>query len=176
MIRVDTGETGHQALSAAMQDKPHAFDPAAKPEYFETVLRRRIFAFLVDASIVLALSLALYVAVLILGVVTLGVAWLLLGLVFPAVALGYNAITLGQPQSATIGMRIFELEMRTWYGAPCYALLGAFHALLFYISIMIFTPFVLLLTIFNGRKRTLHDFFAGTIVVNTESKARALRG
>lgn len=176
MIRTDINNTGTESYSLGIDEKPHAFDPAAKPDFFETVIRRRIFAFLIDVTIVLALSTALYVVVFFLGIVTLGLAWLLFGLVVPTVALGYNAYTLGQPQSATIGMRVMELEMRTWYGAPCYPLLGAFHALLFWISVTVFTPFVLLLALFNGRKRTLHDFFAGTIVVNAKSKVQATRG
>ena len=176
MIRVDTGNSGPESLSLAANDKPHAYDPAAQPEYFETVLRRRMMAFVIDAIIIVSLTAALYVVVFLLGIVTLGLAWLLLGLVFPVVALSYSAFTLGQPQSATVGMRVFELEMRTWYGAPCYALLGAFHALLFWITVAVFTPIILLLALFNGRKRTLHDFLAGTVVVNAESMARALRG
>ena len=176
MIQADSGHSGTDPLPLAAEGKPHAFDPAAQPEYFDTVLRRRIFAFLVDASIVFCLTAGLYVLFFFLGFLTLGLAWLAFGLIFPAVALGYSAYTLSQPPSATIGMRLMELEMRTWYGAPCYALLGAIHALLFYFLATLLTPFVLLLALFNGRKRTLHDFLVGTIVVNTESKAQALRG
>ena len=51
-----------------------------------------------------------------LGVLTLGLAWLLFGLIFPAVGLGYNALTIGGPNSATIGQRMMGLEWRTWYG------------------------------------------------------------
>jgi len=32
---------------------------------------------------------------------------------------------LGGPHSATIGMRVMDLELRTWSGAPGYFLLGA---------------------------------------------------
>jgi uncharacterized RDD family membrane protein YckC len=65
--------------------------------------------------------------------------------------------------------------MRTWYGAPMYALLAAFHAVLFYVSVTIFTPFVLLLAPFNSRKRCLHDFIAGTVVINSDARAKSYR-
>ncbi len=40
-------------------------------------------------------------------------------------ALFYYGTTLGGPRSATIGMRALDIEMRTWYGAPAYFVLGA---------------------------------------------------
>jgi len=32
-------------------------------------------------------------------------------------------------------MRIMDLEMRTWYGAPAYFVLGAMHAVVFWVSV-----------------------------------------
>jgi len=156
-------------------DKPHAYDPVRQREYFEGVLSRRVIAFVIDLTIILALTLAAYVFLFIAGIFTLGLTWLLLGVAFPIVALSYNAYTLSRPQSATIGMRVTDLQMRTWYGAPMYALLAAFHAILFYVSVTFLTPFILLLAPFNGRKRCLHDYFAGTVVINTDARAKAYR-
>lgn len=156
-------------------DKPHAYDPVNQREYFEGVLSRRIIAFVIDFAIILLLTLAAYVFLLLAGIFTLGLTWLLIGAAFPIVALTYNAYTLSRPQSATIGMRATDLQMRTWYGAPMYAVLAAFHAILFYVSVTFLTPFILLLAPFNGRKRCLHDYFAGTVVINTDSRARAYR-
>ena len=42
-------------------------------------------------------------------------------------ALIYYGATLGGPHSATLGMRVMDLELRTWYGAPGYFVLGACH-------------------------------------------------
>ena len=56
------------------------------------------------------------------GIVTLGLGFLFYALLPPAVvmwALVYYGLTFGSPSSATIGMRVMDLEMRTWYGAPC---------------------------------------------------------
>jgi uncharacterized RDD family membrane protein YckC len=66
--------------------------------------------------------------------------------------------------------------MRTWYGAPCYFVLGAVHAVAFYISVSVLTPFVLLVGLFNQRHRLLHDIVLGTVVINSPARAAALRG
>ncbi|MEC9367401.1 MAG: RDD family protein [Pseudomonadota bacterium] len=155
-------------------DKPHAWDPSAQPQFFEGVLGRRMVAFLIDVAIIFTLSVIAFIVLLVAGILTFGLTWLLLGVTFPAVALGYNAWTLSRAESATIGMRMVGLEMRTWYGGRMYALLAAFHALLFYFSVTFLTPFVLLIALFNERKRCLHDFFAGTVIINNEDRARTL--
>jgi uncharacterized RDD family membrane protein YckC len=64
-------------------------------------------------------------------------------------------------------MRMLDLEMRTWYGAPSYFVLGAMHAVLFWISVSVLSPLILLVGLFNGRRRLLHDIVLGTVIVNT---------
>jgi uncharacterized RDD family membrane protein YckC len=108
------------------------------------------------------------------GVVTLGLGWALFWLVSPASviwALIYYGATLGGPHSATVGMRVMDLELRTWYGAPSYFVLGAMHAAMFWISVSFLTPLVLLVGLFNGRRRLLHDILTGTIVINSSVRA-----
>ena len=155
--------------------RSHAYDPVSKPEYFEDLLGRRMMAFLLDVIIVSFLFFAAVSLIFILGFVTFGLAWLMFGIVFPVVALGYSAWTMSRRATATVGMRMFDLEIRTWYGAPMTGLLGAFHTLLFYFSVSILTPFVLLLALFDGRKRCLHDMLMGTVIINNEVRAASLR-
>ena len=149
---------------------PHAFDPWLQPELFRGVLTRRVFAFLIDLvvlSIPVILA-CLFIAVF--GVVTLGLGWALFWLVSPASviwALIYYGASLGGPHSATLGMRVMDLELRTWYGAPSYFVLGAMHAVLFWISVSVLSPLVLLVGLFNGRRRLLHDVLLGTVVINS---------
>jgi uncharacterized RDD family membrane protein YckC len=150
--------------------QPHAFDPYLHPELFRGVLTRRFFAFLIDLvvlSIPVILA-CLFIAVF--GVVTLGLGWALFWLVSPASivwALVYFGASLGGPHSATLGMRMMDLEMRTWYGAPGYFVLGAMHAVLFWVSVSFLTPLVVLVGLFNGRRRLLHDILLGTVVINS---------
>ena len=89
-------------------------------------------------------------------------------------AIVYFGVTLGGPRSATVGMRIVDLEMRTWYGAPAYFVLGAVHAIAFWFTVSFFTPFILLVAFFNQRRRLLHDIMLGTVIINNPARA-ALR-
>src|ERR1700734_1035127 len=149
---------------------PHAFDPLGQPELFRGVLTRRFFAFLIDLMVlsIPVILACLFIAVF--GVVTLGLGWALFWLVSPASivwALVYFGASLGGPHSATLGMRMMDLEMRTWYGAPGYFVLGAMHAVLFWVSVSFLTPLVVLVGLFNGRRRLLHDILLGTVVINS---------
>jgi uncharacterized RDD family membrane protein YckC len=154
--------------------QPHAFDPYLQPELFRGVAIRRAIAFLID---VIVLSIPVVLAVIfiaVFGLITLGLGWALFWLISPASviwALVYYGATLGGPHSATIGMRVMDLELRTWYGAPGYFLLGAMHAVLFWISISVLSPFVLLIGLFNARRRLLHDFVLGTVIINNSMRA-----
>ncbi len=61
--------------------------------------------------------------------------------------------------------------MRTWYGSPAYFVLGAVHAVVFWVTVSMLTPFVLLVCLFNERRRCLHDMLVGTVVINNASRA-----
>lgn len=155
-----------------------AYDPLTEPEYFQGVLSRRILAFLIDAVIIITPIVGLAVAIFLFGIVTLSLGWMLFPVLGPAFviwAVWYNAMTLGSPASATLGMRAMEIEMRTIHGAPAYSLLGAVHAVLYWISVSMLTPFIMLFALFNGRRRQLHDMLAGVVIVNSEPRAMAIR-
>src|SRR6185436_17889392 len=55
-------------------------------------------------------------------------------------AIVYYGSSIGGPHSATVGMRVMDLELRTWYGAPGYFVLGATHAVLFWVSVSFLSP------------------------------------
>jgi uncharacterized RDD family membrane protein YckC len=158
--------------------KPHAYDPVANRERFEGVLPRRVVAFVIDVVIIAVPIASAALFVLIFGFFTFGIGWILFWLLYPGAiiwALLYYGLTLGSPSSATIGMRVMDLEMRTWYGEPCYFVLGAVHAVVFYLSISALTPLVLLVCFFNARGRLLHDLLLGTVVINNDTRAAILR-
>ena len=111
--------------------RPHAYDPIANPELFEGVLTRRVVAFVIDLVILALPVAAAAMFIFVFGLITFGLGWVLFWLLSPASviwALFYYGTTLGSPASATLGMRAMEIEMRTWYGAPAYFVLGAVHA------------------------------------------------
>ncbi len=154
-----------------------AFD-VASPELFEGVLARRVVAFVIDLIIIATPLVAASIFIFVFGLVTFGLGWALFWLLSPASvvwALVYYGLTLGSPTSATIGMRAMEIEMRTWYGAPAYFVLGAVHAIVYWISVSVLTPLILLVGVFNARRRLLHDMLIGTVLINNANRAASLR-
>jgi uncharacterized RDD family membrane protein YckC len=155
--------------------QPHAFDPWAQPELFRGVLTRRFFAFLIDLVVLSVPVILAVIFIAVFGVVTLGLGWALFWLVSPASiiwAIVYYGASLGGQHSATVGMRMMDLQLRTWYGAPGYFVLGAMHAVLFWISVSVLSPFVLLVGLFNGRRRLLHDIVLGTVIINSSVRTQ----
>ena len=157
---------------------PHAFDPLTQPELFRGVLTRRVFAFLIDLVVLSVPVILAYIFIAVFGLITLGLGWALFWLAWPASviwAVIYYGATLGGPHSATIGMRAMDLELRTWYGAPGYFVLGATHAVLFWVSVSFLTPLILLVGLFNSRRRLLHDIILGTVVINGSVRSQAVQ-
>ena len=154
---------------------PHAFDPWEQPDLFRGVLTRRVFAFLIDLVVLVVPVILAKIFIALFGVVTLGLGWALFWLVWPASvvwAIVYYGSSIGGPHSATIGMRMMDLELRTWYGAPGYFVLGASHAVLFWASVSFLSPLVLLIGLFNGRRRLLHDIVLGTVIINSSVRTQ----
>jgi uncharacterized RDD family membrane protein YckC len=167
-----------ERLGNADEVRPHAFDPLRDPELFDGVVPRRVIAFVIDLVVIGTPVVLAAIFIFLFGIVTLGVGWLLYWLLSPATiiwAIVYYGLTFGGPRSATIGMRMVDIEMRTWYGAPSYFVLGAVHGVLYWVSVSALTPLILLVCFFNHRRRLLHDIVLGTVVINNAERADRLR-
>jgi uncharacterized RDD family membrane protein YckC len=165
-------------IGTSNEPRPHAYDPATQPELFEGVLARRFVAFLIDATIILAPLAILALFMVVFTVITLGLGVVVFGLLGPIAAIWavlYVGVTLSSPHSATYGMRAMGIQMRTWYGAPMYFVLAAVHAIFFWVLSAVLTPLVLLVALFNSRRRTMHDYLTGTVMINSEARAASLR-
>jgi uncharacterized RDD family membrane protein YckC len=179
MSNSGSGNTGSGASGGAWRNDggvpPHAFDRDLQPELFRGLLTRRVFAFLIDLVVLSVPVILGYIFIFVFGIVTLGLGFILFWLAWPATivwAIVYYGASIGGPHSATMGMRAMDLELRTWYGAPGYFVLGACHAVLYWVSISFLTPLVLLVGLFNGRRRLLHDIILGTVVINSSVRTQ----
>lgn len=161
--------SGPSPIGISLEVKPLAYDWAGEPALFSHVLARRIVAFVIDI-VVIAIPLVLaWVFILVFGLITFGLGWALFWMLSPGSviwALVYYGMTLGSPASATIGMRAMGLRMRTCYGAPVYFVLGAVHAVVFWLSVTMLTPLILVVGLFNSRRRLLHDMLLGVVIIN----------
>jgi uncharacterized RDD family membrane protein YckC len=143
-----------------------------RKELYDGVLSRRILAFIFDLIVITIVSMIAGFAVLLLGVVTFGLGWLLYLIFMPLVIAGYLAFTLGGPDAATPGMKIAGIQMRLYDGSRTGPFGAMLHGLLFYLSISILTPFILLVGLFTDRGRLLHDLLLGTYIVRSDYLSR----
>src|SRR5215472_15663537 len=142
-------------------------DPAAFPELYEGVLWRRVLAYLVDLLFIGVIAVGVWVVFAVLWLVSFGLLGPVLWFLFGLVPLAYHTLLLGGPRSATLGMRCFDLELRSVNGERPNFFQALIQTALFYITIGLTCSLILLVALFNRRRRTLHDFLAGTVMVRT---------
>ena len=144
-------------------------DPAVRPELFAGLLRRRIAAYLVDALCIGAIMAAVWLVFLLVTLLSLGrftpSVWFLFGLV----PLAYHTLLVGGPHAATFGMRAFNLTLRSVNGERPGLLQALAHAALFYLTVGMTCSLILLVALFNRRKRTVHDFLAGAVMIRADA-------
>jgi uncharacterized RDD family membrane protein YckC len=137
----------------------------------EGVLIRRVFAWLIDVLLIGLICVALWFALMLFGLVTLGLGLPLLG-ILPFVPFCYHMLFLAGPASATLGQSALGLVVRRnddlGRPTPVQALVST---LLFYATLAT-SGLLLLIALFTVRRRTLHDLISGLVVVRT----RALTG
>lgn len=135
---------------------------------YDGVRKRRILAFLIDYTIVALLLIPFAIVVFLLGILTLGLGWMLFAILCPAVALAYVWNTMGGPTQATVGMRMMNIKLERLDGGRIDGLLAIVHSVLFWAGNTLLTPLILLATLFLDRKRTVHDLLLGTVVTRSD--------
>ena len=127
------------------------YDPATQPELFDGVLSKRIVAFFIDADHGRPPDdprLAAWCSSL--GIVTLGLGWLLFAPLFAIVALGYVG---AHPRRPGLGDRRHAPQRASSCGPgtarALFPLLAVMHALLFWLSVSVLTPLILLVGLFT---------------------------
>jgi uncharacterized RDD family membrane protein YckC len=58
--------------------------------------------------------------------------------------------------------------MRTWNGSKMFPLLAIMHALIFWFSIGLLTPLILIVGLFTYRKQLLQDLLLGVVMLNSD--------
>jgi uncharacterized RDD family membrane protein YckC len=132
---------------------------------YSGVLSRRIFAFVIDYLFVLMLCIPAAVIVFFLGILTLGLGFMLYPALFFIVALLYFGLTLGGASQGSPGMRAMGLAMTRVDGRRMDFLTAMVHTVLFWVINSVLTPLVLLAGLFIERSRLVHDLLLGTVVV-----------
>ena len=137
-------------------------DPISEPLYYEGLLSRRIMAYFIDLGLIVLLSVAAFA----LGVVvTFGLLSPLVVLALAILAPAYHVFTVSGPSRATIGMRIMDLEVRTFDGGRPSWLHALIQIVLFYFTVSVTGGLVLRVVLFNRHRRTLHDILSHLVVL-----------
>ncbi len=157
-LRLGPGARGHATWDQAPPD------PLTEPDLYDGVLPRRVIAYVLDLALIFGLWIVLSMVFGVAGILTFG-ALTPLGLVVLAILpVAYHTFFIGR-DGATPGMRMFDLEVRSWTGRPADTSQAFLTTVLFYASVGLTAWLVLLVPLFTDRNRTLHDILAGTIVL-----------
>lgn len=140
-------------------------DPLLRPDLYNGILFKRIIAYAIDAIIISLILGATFVGLGILGIVTFGATFGIMGFALFIIPFAYHTFLIGGPNSATIGMGFMNVEVKRWVGGHPDYFQAAAQTILFYGSIALTVWLILLIAFFSSSRRCLHDFFSGTVVV-----------
>jgi uncharacterized RDD family membrane protein YckC len=150
-------------------------DPANSPQLYEGLLTRRAVAYAIDVAILAGISFVLAMVLLVVGVLTLGLAWLAMPIIIPVAILGYYAATLGSPMRATVGMQAMDIVLTPVRGQPLDGWTILVHPILFWVTIWICWPVSLAFALFTPRRQMLHDLVTGTLMLRRSPMERHWR-
>jgi uncharacterized RDD family membrane protein YckC len=124
------------------------------------VLPKRLFAWMIDVGLIL-------VAMVILSVMSAGIFFLLWIPVHFALAFLYRWLTI-KSRSATLGMRVMNIELRNHRGAPLTSGEAALHTVSFLVCASFLLPQLLSIGMMIGRplNRGLPDEAVGAVMIN----------
>jgi uncharacterized RDD family membrane protein YckC len=157
--------TAGYGYSATAQ--PGIPDPLVFPELYEELLPRRVLAYFIDLVCIGLIMAVAGIGFVVLWLLSFGLLGPVLWFLFGLIPLAYHTLLLGGPRSATLGMRCFDLELRSVTGERPGLLQALAQTALFYITIGLTCSLILLVALFNRRRRTLHDMLAGTVMIRT---------
>ncbi len=151
-------------------------DPSTAPELFDGVLTRRVMAYMLDISILVSVVALFSLISVILGFFTLGIPWVLLPVLIPAIILGYYAITLGSPMRATVGMSVFDIVLVPTRGYPLDGWKILIHPIVFWITVWVAWPISLAVALFTPRQQMVQDLVTGTLMLRRSPMVRHWSG
>jgi len=139
-------------------------DPPDDPELYDGMVWRRVAAYALDVLLIALLSFCAWSLFVLVGLLSFGLLTPLGVIVLAVLPLGYHSYFLGR-RGATPGMTALDLELRGWTGRPVDYFQAFLTTVLFYTSVALTAWLILLVALFNDRRRTLHDYLAGTVMV-----------
>jgi len=166
-----SGTSGENGAPRNAPPSGSASGAFADTAYFSDIVGKRIIAHIVDSAILLAIMLPLGFFMVLGAVATLGLLAIPFAFAFLALRFIYYVSFTAGPRSATPGMRLLGIELRRVDGGRPDFLQAFLRLSIYYVSVALLTPLILLAVLFNDQRRTLHDLLSETLVVNRPSSA-----
>lgn len=135
-------------------------DPDTRPEFYADVPTKRFIAWIVDAVLILLLTLIVLPLTGFTGI-------FFFPFLYQMVSFAYRTVTIAR-SSATPGMRLTAIELRTFRGERLDTGLAAFHSGLFILSTSFVLPQIIsvVLMLTGPRAQGLSDHMLGTAALN----------
>lgn len=176
--------------SVVLVHQPAWADPWTHPEYFTGITAKRIVAYAIDVVLIGMTVACIWTFLVVLGIFTLGLAWGVLWLPSLLVPLAYHSLQIAGPRAATLGMRAMGIrvssllppeesgmphvgEAQLNHGRPT-LFQAIIQTVAFYATVAVTGALILLVALFNSRRRTVHDWLAAAVVVNDLGAASPL--
>ncbi|PTX55954.1 putative RDD family membrane protein YckC [Litoreibacter ponti] len=139
-------------------------DPATDPAFYDGVVLKRLLAWVVD-------TLLISVIAVVIASLPLFLLWFIFPAVFLVVSLIYRIGTI-KAYSATPGMRLFNIELRTYQGSPLDGGEATLHTIGYLVASAFFIPQIisLLMMMLGERGQGLHDMFVGVVAINSPGR------
>ena len=149
-------ETGSKAAGTAFSD----------PAFVSDIVFKRILAHIVDSAILLAIMAPIAFFMILTAIATLGLLILPFAFAFLVMRFLYYVGFTAGASSATPGMRMLGIEIRTVSGGRPDFLQAFLRLTVYYVLVGLLTPLILLVALFNAQRRAVHDMVSETVVVN----------
>jgi uncharacterized RDD family membrane protein YckC len=141
-------------------------EPLDRPELYDGLLWRRSIAFCIDAALLLGVMLVLMVFNLFTFFIFAGLIFLIWAAPLFVI---YDTLTVGSEASATFGMRLMGVQVRSWDGGRATYLHALIASALFWFLVPLTGGLILLAAPFSDRRRHVHDMLSGTVIVNARA-------
>jgi uncharacterized RDD family membrane protein YckC len=145
-------------------------DPETQSEYYDGINIKRIIAYVIDVLICGAIVAIGSIVAGIVGLLSFGLLFGPLMAILGLVPFIYHTLLIGGDKGATFGMRFAGIKVYRLNGQRPEMLQAFIQTALFYLTVPTTSFLILVVCLFNVRRRCLHDILAGTLVLNDLEK------
>jgi uncharacterized RDD family membrane protein YckC len=138
----------------------HLPDPKTQPEFYESVVTKRLLAWVLDISMIACIIVPIFFF-------TLGLAFLIAAPLWLVISFLYRWATLSN-RSATLGMRVMSIELRSARGQRLDGGTAFIHTLGYFLSSGMFLVQLVSIAcmLASRRGQSLTDLALGTVMLN----------